>query len=94
MPPRLSKKLLKDCPSQDCRAESLRQSQLRPLYAEQIPARARRNMQTRDQASATRSQTMRCNYCGCVYLKFHDRNEIMGWLDSGVRDEKWVDAKS
>jgi hypothetical protein len=87
-------KRLTDCPGEDCRAGSDRQSELNPTYYSEIPEEARAQIESRTVNGSMNSPVMRCNYCGCVYGRFPARNHIFGWLDSGVISEKWSSAKS
>lgn len=79
-----------DCPAEDCRAGSARQSEISPAYYETIPAEARSKIDAYREAN--RGPLMRCSYCACVYLQLPTRNEMLGWLDSGVSGQHWEET--
>lgn len=82
---RNSKRDLSRCPATDCTGgHSQRQHRITDAQCSLISSSARKLI------DHNREATYRCNYCGCVYLRRLVDTEILGYLDNGLADRRWL----
>ena len=76
------------CPAKDCSGgRHDRQHPLTPGQEKKL------SQDTRDVISESNETCYRCNYCGCLYLRWPSPR-ILGFLDSGVLGEGWHPSRA